>query len=332
MRRFFVTLVFGFLALAGSAYVVLNSGWFYTKILPRVAFGIVKNFQIQSFQSEKYNFRFPFRLNLENVKCLARINGLSHKISCRQISLYSVSFHQVKGVVSKLDVETPLYRAQGFDVVALADFNAKGIRQLDGTLSGSQASFLDYEARRISSLVKGDNEKIWFVDLAADFYAGKVNGDIFLDYAHQMSYSITMFLTGVDLERLRSVNDGVFSQIQGHLNGVVKLAGDMKTVSSIEASLDVPVGGKLKASLLGFIVQYIPQSTQRKELEGLIKTNGDVPFEQGNIRLKNLTSEKLATEIGLKSAKFNLDLNLGVDINIEGGLESLLRHAGNLTK
>lgn len=331
LRLFFVLFLIVFV-LMGLSFALLNSGWFYTKVLPRAISSANKDLQIQTFEPARYSFRFPLRFHLEDIKCLAKIHSISHKISCRQLSLEGISTHQFKNTLTDLAVETPIYKIKNFNVNLLMDLDKKGIRQLDGTLNGAQATAYGYETNWIISLMKGDKEKIWFPNLVADFYSGKVNGEIFLDYAHQMSYSITIHFAGVDLSRLKSVNRDVFSQVQGHVDGDAKLTGDLKSIGSIEAALGVPLGGKLKASLLGFIVQYIPQSTQRKDLELLIKTNGDVPFEKGNIRLKSLSNDKLATEISLNSEKFNLDLNLGVDINIEGGLANLLRHAGDFTK
>ena len=131
---------------------------------------------------------------------------------------------------------------------------------------------------------------------------------------------------------MREIQSDVFSQIDGKLNGNFILEGKKDKIRSLKADLDIPKGGTLKASLLSFIMAYLPQSTQKKELEALMGSEGHIPFEKGFLLVRSLNDETLAAEIGLKSEKFNLDIDVTVDINLEGGLQNLLGYLKDFSK
>ena len=126
---------------------------------------------------------------------------------------------------------------------------------------------------------------------------------------------------------MKTANPAVFSQVQGKINGTAFLAGNLKEIGRLEGQFKMTEGGKLKAALLGFLIPYIPQGTQKKELELLVKDNGDIPFEKGALYLKNLDKETLSTQIDLESKTFNLDFDVGINVHVDVGLTRLLDYS-----
>lgn len=79
----------------------------------------------------------------------------------------------------------------------------------------------------------------------------------------------------------------------------------------------------MKASLLMFLAQYVPQ---RQQIEGLIERNELIPLEKAEIIVTSLSSEKISSQVSLKISSINLNMNIKFDFNIEGGLENLLEY------
>ena len=73
------------------------------------------------------------------------------------------------------------------------------------------------------------------------------------------------------------------------------------------------------------MAQYIPPSKERQQLEALLKTDGMVELETASVTLKNLSEHKLEGLVDLSSKQLNLQLNLPIDINVDGSLNELLK-------
>ena len=151
-----------------------------------------------------------------------------------------------------------------------------------------------------------------------------MESEISLEYAPKISYSITIKIKDAESGLLKEANPAVFSQMTGKMTGFIRLAGRPEGIDRLEGSFDMTGGGTLQASVLGFLIPHLPESQQKKQLESLVRSNGNIPFEKGTLTLKNLDRETLSSQIGLESKSFNLDLDVGLDIHVDGGLNQLL--------
>ena len=82
----------------------------------------------------------------------------------------------------------------------------------------------------------------------------------------------------------------------------------------VEADLEAHGGGHMKASLLQYLAQYMPQ---RQQIEDLINQGKDVDLTQAHFKVISLSNDKLSSQVLLKSAPLNLDMNVTFDINIK---------------
>jgi hypothetical protein len=113
--------------------------------------------------------------------------------------------------------------------------------------------------------------------------------------------------------------------VKGRVDGRCSIKGKLDEIESLVGNLDIVEGGQLKAAWLSFIPSQLPpNSVQRKDLERLIKTDGDFPFEKFLVNSKSITDEKMTSEVKIESKRFNLNLDYTIDTNIEGGLGNLL--------
>lgn len=274
-------------------------------------------------------FRFPCRFLLKDVQFDIKqkdgLAGVSIDEIYAEYALFS-SKRDLRIYVGNLTGEFPPCKVNNLHLNSWIRFDSPKGPAIDGNLAIKAVDFYNFSTTRVLATLKGRDGTLDFFRVFADSYDGRILGEIFLDYLSGMSYSINLKLTDIDLRRMRNAYREVFSQIDGRLNGYVTAKGRMDKVTFLKADLDIPAGGKLKAALLAAIAGYLPQSTQKKELELLIAANGEVPFEDGKLSVQSVSDDQLATTVALKSQKFNLDMNVGVDINLDGGFQNLFQY------
>ena len=114
--------------------------------------------------------------------------------------------------------------------------------------------------------------------------------------------------------------------MRGRINGSaeVEIQRADNAINALNGHFDAPQGAQIPAALLQPILSYIPASTQRDILEELIAAGLDVLFDHADVRLKSVRSDSLNLLIKMDSKKLNLDLAVTIDLNVEGGLRSLI--------
>ena len=79
----------------------------------------------------------------------------------------------------------------------------------------------------------------------------------------------------------------------------------------------------MKASLLRYLAQYVPQ---RRQIEDLIRQDEYVSLDKAQAKITSVSREKLSSDILLNSSSLNLNMEVKFDINVEGGLDHLLEY------
>ncbi len=164
------------------------------------------------------------------------------------------------------------------------------------------------------------------IDARTVCYEGKIGARFQISYDKMFSYHADIVVDQINLSGLEQVNRDVFSNLTGLVSGNFKIAGDAKNISSFSSDWHIVSDGKIRAELLKNLLQYIPPSTQRKELEELIKKNGLVNLEKGVVHLESVGDQTISSVINLESRKLNLNTNLTVDVNVEGGIKNYYKH------
>jgi hypothetical protein len=187
-----------------------------------------------------------------------------------------------------------------------------------------QVSFAPYECGDLDFTVQS-HDKTSDIRFNAQCYEGKIEGGIVLDYVKMLSYAGHVNMESFNLDALEKANPEIFSKMNGRLTGGFLLDGKESRIENFDSNIKIDSNGEIKAVLLEPLLNYIPQSTQRKDLELLIQQDGNVPLELAKVTLKKLTAEQMSSEINLASKKLNLNTNLTVEINVEGGIKNLYK-------
>lgn len=313
-------------------YLSLNSAQSSRWLIPRVAQAFLKDVTLESFECHYQRFRFPFKLTCE------RGRGVFTREK-RRGGFYLEKFHlaDVKGflgpqkpfkiIIDGLDIEAASFRINDLHLSLEMIFARKALDHLNGHGNITLLEFSPYSFERIVFNVSDYGNRLLLTNLLAYLYEGFITGQISLDYGSQISYIIKTEFDKISLQKLKEVHPQFFSKIQGRCRGIFEMAGHGDNITSLQLLLEIPKDGKLKASVLQPLLDYLPESSQKKDLELLIKSDGEVLIEKTILDLKSISDEKLTATIDLTSEKFNLDIHTTIDLNIEGGLRTLYHHA-----
>ncbi len=305
-------------------YFLLNTTFFVEKILPGVLKNQLRDFAVETVKCQSQHFQFPDQIQWRDLEIVLRkdderqtyrINEMGAKRLFSFFNAEGIDLHILKG-----SAQSPVFDMRGIDFNGKVYFREIHFQEVKGVFHVDEIKINSYEISQITGDLVGDVQKMEMKHLIGSAYDGQIQGQIFLDFAKGVTYSIDAVVVDLESQSLRRANDTLFSSFQGSFAGDLKIRGDIENVKGLSANFSMASGGKIKASLLGFILQHIPQSQQRKDLEKLIKTNGDVLLEKAEISMQSLKEDQLVNRINLESRKFNLDIHLEVEVNVEGGL------------
>ncbi|OGX07044.1 MAG: hypothetical protein A2Z88_03050 [Omnitrophica WOR_2 bacterium GWA2_47_8] len=271
---------------AGSAFWILNSSGLTSRIVPFLINRQFKDIKINGLSIAQQRFIFPDRLELKDIKMKASRSG-------------------EPVVIEDADVEIDL-------------------SALSGSFFVSQGQYSNYKATDIKGVFNKSGLKFTIAPLTAKLYGGTIAAEIVLAYSKDFPYSINLKAKEIGMLELEEINQAVFSNMKGKADADLHIVGTAGGITNVSGSVWSPKNAQIKAVLLKPLLDYIPQSTQKKELDLLIKEQGNIPLETAVLKIENYEDEKLATRVDLKSEKFNLDIGVKLDLNIEGGMKNLM--------
>lgn len=171
----------------------------------------------------------------------------------------------------------------------------------------------------------GNGQSAVLTNLTAAVYGGVLSGNMRMTFGPPPGYDAAFALQSVDCAALEQALGGVFRELGGRLSGRLHIAGTGKLVDEFDTSWSMPAGGAVGASLLSSVVQYIPDSAQKKRIDFLIRSGGQLAVESFLFTLKNDSPERLSGVIGVKSREANLELNVTHEIRVDARIDSLVQ-------
>jgi len=181
-----------------------------------------------------------------------------------------------------------------------------------------------YRVENVNTRFRKTGKGVIFDHFAGDLYGGKVDGKIVLETDPVIYYDIILNITDLDIQKIERLHPDVFGKVRGRLRGDMRIQGGADGVRKLTGTLTADEGGKIQASLLEPLLKYIPQTQQKRLLQSVIMEDGLLPLQKADIGLSLIDAKTLVTHFDLESQEYNLDLDLTVELNVEGGLGQLL--------
>ncbi len=322
-------------ALAGltfvTVYSTLNSHWFYENLGVKIINHYSKNFSIHSLKNQDQHYSFPCRVVFHHVEAVVKIYGENYVLKGDSLQLDHVFdlshfWGNLNMAAHNVSISSRQITAIFPGIRANINYQRSGLAAWSGYFAHATLNGFDDQLSDVASQMSGDSHRVVFDHFQSVFAEGAIKGKILLDYAPDVAYSMNLNIQKLQTKRLSRWNSQIFDQIDGEISGHLILAGNLQNITSLESDFQMSEGSTMKAALLGFIANYLPQSQERKALEVLIKTQGVIPLEKATVTIKNDGKEKLSSILMLQSRKLNLDLNVALDMDVEGGLQGALNH------
>ncbi len=166
--------------------------------------------------------------------------------------------------------------------------------------------------------VLGRDDRLNFETKPVGFYGGTLTVDGTMEVVVEPDYEINVDFDTVDLGLLPKEAGGLTSNFKGIVSGALQLAGGRDVQSSIQGKLMAEPGANIKASLLKHVMDYIPNSRQRKNFEEILKKDGFVNLSFAQSEIKNDGNQNLNIKNQLKIKSLNIDYNPEIDIRMDG--------------
>jgi len=331
LRIFVVSFVAVIIIVVGVTRA-LNSKWFFNIVVFKMVSPSLKGIHVRKFETTSQNFNFPHQLIFEGVRVDLENKKDSYAVDCHYLhgenqSIMTFPPRLIRLHAEGCNVQANDWSVKGMDLNLWVHLKAKGLEQITGEAKISQVRWGTYELDNAKTKITFQDDTVTLKEIFAYLYGGEMQGTISLDNQPGFPYLVDIALKDVDLKKLEDTQNNFWSQMKGRVDGHCSIKGKLDEIESWEGNLDIVEGGQMKAAWLSFILSQLPpNSVQRKDLEQLIKADGDFPFEKFLVNAKSITDEKMTSEVKIESKRFNLNLDYTIDTNIEGGLGNLLSH------
>ena len=342
LKRTSILLILGLCVGISVLYAALNSKWFLQKILISLLNSSTSGAKISRIDVGRQRFTFfPVpALHLEDVTFLILSKGEGYSFDIKDMyftveraAVFTDRQNTIKMIITNLKMESALAVVTNGNAVLTLDLTNITANNGNGYIKMDMAEYGGCQLTNIASNVRVDREKMIWDRFQAGFYEGRIKGKVSLDYGQYLPYRINVKFKNVNVTQLEGINSKVFSQLHAFVDGSLDIQGDTRRIHALKCSLDAPDGGRLKASVMNQLLDYLPSiSNQRKELEKLIKTGGYFRLDEAYLEVENTGEDKLSNTINLVSDELNLNANLSVDINIEGGLQNIFQYFKKISK
>jgi hypothetical protein len=331
IKRTFLVLLSIFIVCFIAMMGVLNSASLTQRALTFVVKKNLKGYELEKLAIDYQELTWPGELDLRKVFIKLKSKDGPVNLSIKQLHF--------SGLNRLIFFDSQIaFRADGisFDgnkiVCPQAEFDGKLIFNM-WTLLGWQATIGSPEIRvnkfkfsNISALVDGFKREIFIRNIKSDFYKGHLNGNLRLVLTKQVQYLASINAQGVDISALKDDEDALSQQIEGVVDGSISILGNPEHIDSLAFKIKIIRDGRMRASLLKFVMPYLKGSGEAKYLQGLINKDQKVPVEAANFELKSLDSQKLSGVFNLGVRNLNLDLSQGlVDILFDGNIFGILK-------
>lgn len=283
--------------------------------------------EVQELSLGSLDYSFPASWVIGRVNATVLANGRPARIFADQLELRDLSHLLTTGATARIHLRG---LESAYDQLKVRGGScAVELRRTAGSLiytgSAGLAQVQQQQLRitEIKAEFSGDARSVVLTNLSAAVYGGQLSGSAV--FSAPENFDVNLALHEVDCGELERALGGVFRELGGKLSGRLHIAGAGQRVDVFDTAWNMPSGGAVSAALLSSVIQYIPDSTQKKRLDFLVRSGGKLAVESFLFTLKNDTPERLSGQIGIKSREANLELNVTHEIRVDARIDSLLQ-------
>jgi len=311
-------------------YLFFSHHQFFVKFLPAAINPFLKTsgFKLTQVTIERPEYIYPDKIYLKGVKVLALQKAAPYVMEASEVDVNFKPALDIKKLRLAFHVTDLSLKSQQFIVNGLSS-NGQ-LTYPDGMaarlVGEAKVNSLQYNQFSLSAIILPF--EIWPTravsrKATARFAGGQINSDIAVGFVKDTDYRVKGTFEDIDLERLSQDNRPLFNQMKGKVDGDFDVSGNSRTITAVKSYVHMQSGGQVKAEVFQYLLNFIPNSQQRQELELLVQRGEDIELDKGAINLTNVGEKSLNAGVELLSQKYNLDVQLKMDVNIDGGMSGL---------
>ncbi|GEM_PF-5832917 len=336
-KHFLFIFVFLIVVTVGGFFWALHSPLFVEKILTNVLKKNLKEYTLDELSIGSQRFSYPGRLIFSNVVLRIHSQDDHYRLSIFELGWEGLNNFLISDAVlpiyaKEMSLESSQIQAKTGTINGVVYFYGWGLAHFEGGIYFQDLTAYKYQLNNLSSIFTGDVKHIEFRRLETDAYKGKISSRILLDWGKDVPYSIKAWFKNLDLSAMKDVDPAFYGQMDGIINASVSIQGTARNFDFLSLQAKVAKDGMVNASLLKFVMPYIPRTQESIQLSDMIKKGLKVPVEVAAFEIHSIDQHKLSGIAKFAIKQLNLDLNLPIDILYDGNFYSLIQWVKKFSK
>jgi len=332
-KTLFILIGVAVIAAFACLYIVCSSERVMQNVLMSSTNKFLEGMTVRDLVIKNQVCDLPRKFTFEDVSLKLEQGEETYAMSFRAVQISEVMslICSGKGAVLQLkdgSVKASTFRLDGLDVKIVS----KSMQKWGGGVSVKEAESNGFQVRDIDAKTVITSKDAAISGINGDSYKGKVMGNAHVYFMPSVRYVADVKFEGLDTAEMEDVNLSLFSQVRGRIYGAIEVQGHAGGLENIHMNVGLNEDGEIQAKALEPLLAYIPKSIQKENIKAAIKDNRRIPVNKAQVKLADQGSETISADIQLKSDDLNLDVNVTVDIIIEGGLKSLLNYSSQISQ
>jgi len=319
-----------FALVLGVVFFVLNSSRFLLQAIPPAVAPYLKPYELESLKIGRQKYRFPRTVILNDVQFSLTQRSRQIDFSIRRVVLHNLldmikSPQKILVDVEGLEMQGGNLRLHDVSIKLFleTDKNRKFITYAESVFNGGSLAFDLYHFEAFKGRMNVDSKKIEVLDLSGRAYGGDMKGQFLMDRG-LASYIVWAELSHLRAEKLSDINAGIFSQVQGELNGAFRMKNEYGRIEFFTAELSMDKGGQIGSPLIEKIISESASLNKEGGPELIIKDRPQIFFDNVKFYVQNNGRTKMKLGVEFKKKDEALNIRALHDIETPDGIELFL--------
>jgi hypothetical protein len=319
-----------------AGHALLNSPWLAEKLVRRAFLKYSPTVKLKEFSVAAQKHFWPTHFELSDIKLILELNGKTLSLACSRLEIdrirVSRKSREFDVWIDSTEATYDLGKIQNARAELTVVFDRKGSFVIQGPVSAQVLSWDRTGAEHVSAEFMADDKGLYFDLLQGEAFDGSFSGGADVFFTKPAAYSVRLLVKGMETGGLSTLIPQVAQQVSGRVAGEVSFGGAGDQLTDFLADLSMPSGGRVNASFLATLTQYVPtllnylpSSQEKARFEGLIKSGGKIKVETLNFAIRNDSLRHMAAALTIASKEANINWNLTYDISVDGTWDDLLK-------
>ncbi|MDP2653003.1 MAG: hypothetical protein Q8Q08_03120 [Candidatus Omnitrophota bacterium] len=329
MRKHVLPFLILLAIVAGVLYFLLNSPWLLSKIIPSMAAKYLPAFPLQTFTIGDQEYKAPDTIVLKNVKALVKYkNGLWDEFLAEEVTIYDFFAipklpHKFRADIRGIRMEGPGRSGEGLTVKILLTAKQGDIARAEGVVYGGPFTWEGYRFDRLQGRIDADYTKIQILEAVVEAYGGEGKGQVLVERTPDPAYIFWFEFSRLRPESLTAVNRGVFSLLQGAIDGSVRLKGRPSRMEFLTITAQLAAGGTVQPELIRNIVR-MGDSLGKAEAGFLEGQTAPIVLDKGVFNFQSGQPTQGMATVELSSSQSDFEVKTMHEIRLPQGASQFL--------